>query len=86
MILTLSLPPELEDFLIQEADRHELSIETLALQLLSKSILLEQHQTKAVKLLQSWIDDEDLEEQRETGQYLIEALDRDRLSDRQLFH
>jgi putative addiction module CopG family antidote len=42
-------------------------------------------QIKAVKLLQSWIDDEDIEEQQETGQYLIRALDEDRLSDRKLF-
>ena len=36
-------------------------------------------------LLQSWIDDEDREEQQETGQYLIDALDEDRLSERKLF-
>ncbi len=39
----------------------------------------------AVNLLQSWIDDEDESEQQETGQYLIHALDEDRLSDRKLF-
>jgi hypothetical protein len=39
----------------------------------------------AVAMLQSWIDDEDEEEQQETGQYLINALDEDRLSDRKLF-
>jgi hypothetical protein len=36
-------------------------------------------------MLQSWIDDEDEEEQQETGQYLINALDEDRLFDRKLF-
>jgi hypothetical protein len=37
-------------------------------------------------LLQSWIDDEnDDEEQKETGDYLIRVLDEDRLSDRKLF-
>ncbi len=40
---------------------------------------------KAIALLQSWIDEEDDAEQRETGDYLIQALDADRLSDRQLF-
>ena len=39
-------------------------------------------QAEAVKLLQSWLDDE---EQKETGEYLIQALDEDRLSNRQLF-
>jgi len=38
-----------------------------------------------VTLLQSWIDEGDSEEQRETGEYLISALDEDRLADRQLF-
>ena len=31
------------------------------------------------------MDDEDIEEQQETGQYLIRALDEDRLSERKLF-
>jgi hypothetical protein len=47
--------------------------------------LLRQKQTKAVNLIQSWIDEEDSDEQQETGQYLICALDEDRLSDRKLF-
>ena len=42
-------------------------------------------QAKVVNLLQSWLDEEDAEEQRETGEYLIRALDEDRLSDRKLF-
>lgn len=46
---------------------------------------MSQDQLVADNLLQSWIDDEDGEEQQETGQYLIDALDKDRLSDRQLF-
>jgi hypothetical protein len=36
-------------------------------------------------LLQSWLNDENDEEQKETGEYLIQALDEDRLSNRQLF-
>jgi hypothetical protein len=38
-----------------------------------------------VTLLQSWIEEGDPEEQRETGEYLIRALDADLLADRQLF-
>ena len=38
-----------------------------------------------VQLLQSWIDEGDEEEQRETLEYLIHALDEDRLSNRKLF-
>ena len=38
-----------------------------------------------VNLLQSWMDEEDAEEQQETGEYLIQALDEDSLSERKLF-
>jgi hypothetical protein len=44
-----------------------------------------ERQKKAVSLLESWLSDADIEEQKTTGAYLIEALDRDRLSDRLLF-
>jgi len=38
-----------------------------------------------VGLLQSWMDDGDVQEQQETGEFLVKALDEDRLSDRPLF-
>ena len=38
-----------------------------------------------VELLQSWIEEGDAQEQQETGESLIEALDQDRLSGRRLF-
>jgi hypothetical protein len=38
-----------------------------------------------VDLLQSWIEEGDAQEQKETGEYLIRVLDEDRLSDRRLF-
>lgn len=85
MTLTLNLPPELQQYLLQEADQCGLSVEVLALQLLKSSISMQQKRTEAINLLQSWIDDEDLEEQQETGQYLIDALDSDRWSERKLF-
>ncbi|MEC4804400.1 MAG: hypothetical protein SAJ12_12880 [Jaaginema sp. PMC 1079.18] len=78
MTLTLNLSPEIEQYLIQEAHQQGLSVEALALQLLSNSILLKQKQTEAVNLLQSWLDSEDEEEQQETGEYLIQVLDGDR--------
>jgi len=85
MTLTLDLSPELEQYLLQEATQHGLSVEVVALQLLTISIVLKQKQAAAVNLLQSWLDDEDGAEQQETGQYLIHALDDDRLSERKLF-
>ncbi len=85
MTLNLDLSPELEQYLLKEATQHGLSVESLALKLLSSSISQKQKQSEAVDLLQSWIEDEDVKEQQETGQYLIQALDEDRLSERQLF-
>ncbi|MGB3293330.1 MAG: hypothetical protein WBB01_10115 [Phormidesmis sp.] len=85
MTLTLNLSPELEQYLIQEADQHGLSVEMLALQLLTNSIAIEKKQAEAVDMLQSWIDEDDIDDQQETGQYLIQALDENRLSDRKLF-
>ena len=38
-----------------------------------------------VQLVQSWMDEGDTDEQRETLDYLIHALDEDRLSSRKLF-
>ena len=38
-----------------------------------------------VSLLQSWMDEEDAGEQRDTGEYLVRVLDGDRLSDRRFF-
>jgi ADP-ribosylglycohydrolase len=85
MTLTLNLPPELEQYLLREAKQQELSVETVVLRLLTNSLLRKQRQAEAVNLLQSWIDDEDVEEQQTTGEYLIHALDEDRLSERKLF-
>lgn len=85
MTLTLNLPPELEQYLYQEAKQQGLSIEAMTLQLLTQSLLFRQKQAEAVDVLQTWIDDEDIEEQQETGEYLIQVLDEDRLSARKLF-
>lgn len=87
MTLTLTLTPEIEQYLTQRAQEQEqgLSTEAYTRQLLIEYILLKQKQAKLVNLLQSWMDEEDAEEQQETGEYLIQALDEDRLSKRKLF-
>jgi hypothetical protein len=43
--------------------------------------------TRAIELLDSWVEVSDVEaqEQRETGEYLKQVLDEDRMSHRQLF-
>ena len=85
MTLTLHLSPELEQRLTQEAKRHGLALDAYTLQLLDKSLPPKDHRTELVTLLQSWIEDGNPEEQQETVEYLIRALDEDRLADRQLF-
>ena len=85
MTLTIDLPSELEQYLLQKAKEQGVSIETMTLRLLANSLPTKQKQAEAVNLIQSWIDDEDSEEQQETGRYLIQALDEDRLSDRKLY-
>ncbi len=81
MTITLNLPSDLEQYLHEQARQQGLSVEAMTLQLLTQSILLKQQQAQAVDVLQSWIDDEDAQEQQETGQYLVRVLDEDRLSD-----
>jgi hypothetical protein len=85
MTLTLHLPPELEQRLTQEAMRQGLALDAYTLQLLDKSLPPQDRRTELVTLLQLWIDEGNPEEQQETGEYLIRALDEDRLADRPLF-
>jgi hypothetical protein len=85
MTLLLDLPTELKERLIQEAERTGLPTEDLAIQLLDKHLPLGEHRKKAMALLQSWINEDDEAEQKETGNYLLHVLDEDRLSERKLF-
>ena len=85
MTLPLHLPPELEQRLTQEANRHGLTLDVYTLRLLDKSLPPTDRRTELVTLLQSWIEEGNPEERQETGEYLIRALDEDRLADRQLF-
>ena len=85
MTLPLHLSPELEQRLTQEATRHGLALDAYTLQLLDQSLPPTDRRTELVTLLQSWIEEGDPAEQQETGEYLIRALDEDRLADRQLF-
>lgn len=85
MTLTLHLPPELEQRLTQETQCQRLSRDDYTMALLDKSLPPQEQRTELITLLQAWIDEGDPEEQRETGEYLIRALDEDRLSERPLF-
>ena len=85
MTLTLDLPPNLEISLFQAANQQSLTVEEFVIQMLTSAFMQKERQKKAVSLLESWLSDADIEEQKTTGAYLIEALDQDRLSDRLLF-
>ena len=85
MTLTLTLPPELEERLKQETRRQGVHADELTLRLLDECLPPKDRATEVVDLLQSWIDEDDSEEQKETGEYLVRALDEDRTSDRKLF-
>ena len=85
MTLTLTLSPELEQRLLEESQRRGLAADQCALQLLETQLVPKGRRAEAVALLQSWIDADDPEEQKETGDFLIRALDEDRPLDRKLF-
>jgi hypothetical protein len=85
MTLTLHLPQDLEQRLLREAQRRGIAAEQYALQLLKTQLAPEDRRSELVALLQSWIDADDPEEQKETGDFLIQALDEDRPSERKLF-
>lgn len=85
MTLTLDLSAELEERLAQEAERAGVAPDRYAVRLLEQQLLTEDRRTRLVALLDSWMEDEDQEEQRETLDYLVRALDEDRASQRKLF-
>jgi hypothetical protein len=53
MTLNLDLPPELEQYLLQEAEQRGLSVEAMTLQLLTQLLQRRQKQAEAVDMLQS---------------------------------
>jgi len=87
MALTIHLPPELEQRLTEEARQHGVSADEYTARILEQHLPPQNKQSELVRLLQSWIDadDTDAMEQEETGEYLVQRLDEDRLSDRKLF-
>jgi hypothetical protein len=85
MTIILTLPERLEQRLKEEAERLGLSVDEYALQLLEKHIAQKERRKEAIDLIQSWVDEPDDTEQIETGEYLIKALDENRLSERKLF-
>lgn len=85
MTLTLHVPPDLEERLVQEARRQGITVNAFALALLDKAFPVRGRNTELLALIEEWIEQGDSEEQRDTGEYLVRALDEDRNSHRPLF-
>lgn len=85
MALTLKLSAGDEEQLEIEASQQGLSATEYARRLLEEHLRQKRRQTEVIAQIESWIVDGDEEEQRETGDYLIEALDVNRAKARPLF-
>lgn len=85
--MTLALAPELEERLKHEAARNGLPPDDYAAKVLDEHISLAERarREQAIALVQSWLDEGDQEEQRQTWEYLVRVLDEDRTSARKLF-
>ncbi len=85
MNVTLNLNRDLGHRLRQAAQHRGVSVDAYTAQLLEQHLPGEGSRADLVALLQSWMDEEDAREQRATGDYLVHALDEDRLPERPLF-
>jgi hypothetical protein len=84
MTLTLRLTADLEQRLREEAQRLGIDPDECALRLLAERLAVQARRAEVVATLQSWLEEDD-QEARETGAYLVQALDEDRPSSRKLF-
>lgn len=85
MAITLTLSNHSQKQLQEEAASRGMSAVAYAEQILETHLRQQAQNQEAIALIQSWMDEEDSEEQKETGTYLVEALDKSRLSERKLF-
>jgi hypothetical protein len=85
MTLNVQLSPDLEQRLATAAQRQGIPVGQYAARVLEQHVPRAERAAELVAILQSWIDSGDEASQRESGDFLIRALDEDRLSDRPLF-
>jgi outer membrane PBP1 activator LpoA protein len=84
--LELALDSELERRLLREATQEGLSLEQYAIRVIETHIqALQERRKKTMELLRACNEEYGEEEQKETWDYLVSALDEDRTSDRKLF-
>ena len=87
MTMQLVLPPQLEERLRREAERQRLPPDALTLRILEKHLPPADRAAAAVAMLQEWIAEDQVmtEEERAANAAVLQAIDKDRLSDRKLF-
>jgi hypothetical protein len=85
--MQLTLPPQLEARLKQEAARRGMAADACALHLLEQSLPAEDRRSAGVAMLERWaLEAENLsEEEAAENAAVLRAIDEDRLSDRKLF-
>lgn len=86
MPLTLHLSPEIEQRLAEEAERQGLAPDEYAGRIIAERLPTLERRDELVALLQRWIDEPATdEEEGETSEDLLVALDESHSSDRRLF-
>lgn len=85
MTLTLDLSADLEQRLNAAAQAQGVAPSEFAVQVLDEKLSDADRRQRAIALLKSWREQGNAEQQRETMEFLIQALDEDRTSDRKLF-
>ena len=86
MELSIALNADLERRLAAEANRHGVLPAEWARHILEAHLPSQPlPATTAADLIESWLNDPDEQEQRETGEVLIRALDEGRPGERKLF-
>ncbi len=83
MTLILDLPSDLERRLATEAERHRVTVDAYALDLLRAQ--LPGDRETAITLLQRWMDEESDHQPGTDADWLPRALDQDRAGQRPLF-
>ncbi len=88
MTLSVTLPPEVEARVQQEAARRSVPVEDYVVSVVTASVPVggeAERRARTLGAIEAVAEMGSEEEQRETFEYLAQAIDEDRLSDRKLF-
>ena len=85
MTLTLTLPPDVEQSLMREAERESLPLAAYALRVLEQHVQPQSGNDRAIIALQAWRDEAAQRDRDEPENDILQALDENRLADRPLY-